>query len=65
MFLDAVFAKRLEGRSANTASSDAALAELREELDAMQERLDFVERALVAQKDQSRTLPAKDAGAGT
>jgi hypothetical protein len=56
-----VFAKRLEARSPGVAPPDPAIGELREELDAMQERLDFLERALVAQKNQSgRTLPAKD-----
>ena len=54
-----VFAKRLE-RQPGVAVPDPALGELREELDAMQERLDFLERALVAQKNQGgRALPAK------
>jgi len=49
-----VLAKRLEARPAppGVAPPDPALGELREELDAMQERLDFLERALVAQKHQ-------------
>ena len=52
-------AKRLERRPSVSAPPDPAIGELREELDAMQERLDFLERALVAQKNQSgRALPA-------
>jgi len=55
-----VFAKRLEARPSGVALPDPAIGELREELDAMQERLDFLERAMVAQKNQSgRALPAK------
>ena len=50
-------AKRLERRPSAGAAPDPAMGELREELDAMQERLDFLERALVAQKNQS-VLPA-------
>jgi hypothetical protein len=54
-----VFAKRLE-RPPGVAVPDPTIGELREELDAMQERLDFLERALVAQKNQSgRALPGK------
>jgi hypothetical protein len=54
-----VFAKRLE-RPPGAAVPDPTIGELREELDAMQERLDFLERALVAQKNPSgRALPAK------
>jgi hypothetical protein len=53
------FAKRLEARRPDLAPPASAIGELREELDAMQERLDFLERALVAQKRQSgRALPA-------
>ena len=52
-------AKRLEARPLVVAPPDPAIGELREELDAMQERLDFLERALVAQKNQGRALPAK------
>jgi len=56
------FAKRLESRPPGVAPPGPAIGELREELDAMQERLDFLERALVAQKNQSdRALPAKGA----
>jgi hypothetical protein len=36
--------------------SDQAVEELREELDAMQERIDFLERALLAQKDENRRV---------
>ncbi len=54
-------AKRLERRPPVVAAPDPAIGELREELDAMQERVDFLERALVAQKNQSgRALPAAD-----
>ncbi|PYP44938.1 MAG: hypothetical protein DMD50_12955 [Gemmatimonadetes bacterium] len=52
-------AKRLEARPPAVATPDPGIGELREELDAMQERLDFLERALVAQQNQSRALPAK------
>ena len=53
------FAKRLERRPPSVAPPDPAIGELRDALDAMQERLDFLERALVAQKNQSgRALPA-------
>ena len=52
-------AKRVEGRPAGAALPDPAIGELREEVAAMQERLDFLERALVAQRNQSgRVLPA-------
>lgn len=54
-----VLAKRLEARPHGIAPPDPAIVELREELDAMQERLDFLERALVAQKESSRALPAR------
>ena len=55
------FATRLEARPLADASPDPVVGELREELDAMQERLDFLERALVAQKSQGgRALPARD-----
>ncbi len=54
------FAKRLEARPPSLAPPDSAIGELREELNAVQERLDFLERALVAQKNESaRALPAK------
>ena len=53
------FAKRLEARPPDLAPPASAIGELREELDAMQERLDFLERALVSQKRQDgRALPA-------
>ena len=51
-------AKRLEARPP-VAPPDPGIGELREELDAMQERLDFLERALVAQKNQGRALPPR------
>jgi hypothetical protein len=54
-----IFAKRLD-RPPGVALPDPTIGELREDLDAMQERLDFLERALVAQKNPSgRALPAK------
>ena len=54
------FAKRLEARAPEAAPPDPEIGELRVELDAMQERLDFLERALVTQKRQSgRALPAQ------
>jgi hypothetical protein len=53
-------AKRLEGRAPTVAPPDPAIDELREEVDGMQERLDFLERALVAQKNPGgRALSAK------
>ncbi len=52
-------AKRLETRPPGVAPPDPAIEELRGELDAMQERLDFLERAMVAQKNQDRALPAR------
>ena len=53
------FARRLEARPPTVALPDPGIEELRQELDAMQERLDFLERALVAQKNQARSLPAR------
>jgi hypothetical protein len=53
-------AKRLEPRPPGGVTPDPAIGELREELAVMQERLDFLERALVTQKNQSdRALPAR------
>jgi hypothetical protein len=53
------FARRLEARASVAALPDPSVEELREELAAMQERLDFLERALVAQRNQDRSLPTK------
>ena len=51
-------AKRLEGRPLIAAPPDPAIPELRAELDALQDRLDFLERAVAAQKRPSdRALP--------
>ncbi len=51
-------AKRLEGRPSSVTSPDPAIPELRADLEALQERLDFLERAVAAQKHQSdRALP--------
>jgi hypothetical protein len=52
-------AKRLEARPPLVAPPDPGIGELHEQLDAMQERLDFLERALVTQKSQGRVPPAK------
>jgi len=57
--LVSALAKRLEARPPVVAPPDPAIGELREELDAMQERLDFLERALVARQNQGRALPAR------
>ncbi len=58
--LRSAFAKRLERRPSDGAIPDPAFAELRHELDAVQERLDFYERILLAQKDQrGRALPGE------
>lgn len=53
------FARRLEARPPEAAPPDPAIGDLREELDAMQERLDFLERALVQSSQSGRALPAK------
>jgi hypothetical protein len=54
------FTKRLEARPPGVASPDPAIGELRDAVDALQERVDFLERALVVVKNQSgRTLPSK------
>ena len=51
-------AKRLEGRASTAALPDPAIPELQAELEALQERLDFLERAVTAQKHQNdRALP--------
>lgn len=53
------FARRLEARPPAVPPPDSAIGELREELDAVQERLDFLERALVSQRHQGgRALPS-------
>ena len=51
-------AKRLEGRASLAASPDPATPDLLAELEALQERVDFLERAIAAQKHEShRALP--------
>jgi len=45
--------KRLEAVRPGVAPPDPAIGELREEFDTMQERLDFLERNLLAQQSQS------------
>ena len=56
------FAKRLEHRPPDPAPANPAIGELRQELEALQERLDFMERVLLAQKDQGeRALSGKKA----
>ena len=53
------FARRLEARPSDVAPPDSAIGALRDELDAVQERLDFLERALVSERHQGgRALPA-------
>ena len=51
------FAKRLEVRAPNVAPPDPAIAELRDELAAVQERLDFLERVLAQKEQKERALP--------
>ena len=56
------FAKRLERRPPDAALPDPAIEQLRQELDAVQERLDFIERVLLTQKEHSgRALPGESA----
>lgn len=45
--------KRLEAVRPGVAPPDPAMGELRDELDTIQERLDFLERALLAQNSES------------
>ena len=44
------FAKRLEGRPPSPIAEDPAVPQLRAELDQLQERVDFLERALASQQ---------------
>ena len=53
------FAKRLERRPPDIAPPDPAIRELREELAALQERLDFIERVLAQKEQKERALPGK------
>ena len=54
------FAKRLERPAREAAPPDPAVGELRQELEALQERLDFIERVLATQKEPTdRALPGK------
>jgi hypothetical protein len=53
------FAKRLERRPPDIALPDPAIGELREELAALQERLDFIERVLAQKEQRERALPGK------
>ena len=57
------FAKRLERRPPppppDIAPPDPAMGELREELAALQERLDFIERVLAQKEQRERALPGK------
>ena len=50
--------RRLEAVRFGVAPPDPVIGELREELDTMQERLDFLERALLARNQSGRGLPA-------
>jgi hypothetical protein len=43
-------AKRLEGRAPTTAEPDPAVPQLQEELDQLQERVDFLERAIASRQ---------------
>jgi hypothetical protein len=53
------YARRLEARATDVAPPDGGIGDLRQELDAVQERLDFLERALVSQRHHDgRALPA-------
>ena len=49
--------KRLDASRPVMGPPDPAIGELRDELDAMQERIDFLERALLAQNQSGRGLP--------
>lgn len=42
------FARRLEGKAPVAVADDSQVHELRDELDQLQERVDFLERAIVA-----------------
>jgi len=54
------FAKRLERAPREAAPPDPAVGELRQELEALQERLDFIERVLATQKEHTdRALPGE------
>jgi len=50
--------KRLEAVRPGVFPPDPSVEELRQEFDTMQERLDFLERALLAQNQSGRGLPA-------
>ena len=50
--------KRLDASRPAMGPPDPAIGELRDELDAMQERIDFLERALLTQNQSGRGLPA-------
>ena len=52
-------AKRLEARPRDVAPPDPAVEEFREELAALQERLDFIERVLAHKEQKERGLPGK------
>jgi hypothetical protein len=53
-----VLIKRLEAFRPGVSLPDPAIGELREELDTMQERLDFLERAVLAENQSGRGLAA-------
>lgn len=56
------YARRLERRPTDATRPDAAIEELRQELDGVHERLDFIERVLLAQKEHGgRALPGETA----
>ncbi|HVH09566.1 MAG TPA: hypothetical protein VM736_07195 [Gemmatimonadales bacterium] len=52
-------AKRLEARPTDVLPPDPAIGELRNELAAVQERLDFIERVLAQKEQKERALPGK------
>lgn len=56
----AAISTRVPANGGSPSDDDSVHGELRDAVDALQERVDFLERALVAVKEQSgRVLPAK------
>jgi len=50
-------AKRLEGRAPATTDTDPAVHQLRDELEQLHERLDFLERAVASRPPQAELPP--------
>jgi hypothetical protein len=48
--LASALAKRIEGRAPTTTDTDPAIPQLQEELEQLQERVDFLERALASRQ---------------